>query len=382
MVIFPGPAVATLNGSPQPCSHAGQRSSAELPDGGFGSSMSAGIMRVLRIARPIPARLGLIGVGYYCQRAYDMELRHLRYFVAVADALHFGKAASALRIAQPSLSHQIRRLEEELQTSLLRRTKRRVELTEAGRLFLEEARDILARTDRAAVIARRAGLGGDGKLRVGVGYCMDQVAIVKAVSLFTRLHPRMPVELQTMAVSLQVAAIQGERLDVGFVRSPVTEASITSEAAISEPLVVALPRRHRLARRSSVALQGLADEPFILPSRDLVPAYHDIVLKTCRDAGFVPTALHEVDQLQMLLRFVAAGCGVALVPAFARRMNPPGVAFASMRPASPTLETVVAWRRDDASANSTEFVRIARRVLAQTRHQVALRYEHARPGNG
>ena len=130
-----------------------------------------------------------------------MELRHLRYFVAVAESLHFGRAAARLRIAQPSLSHQIRRLEDEVQTSLLRRTNRRVEVTEAGRLFLQEARDIIARADHAAVMSRRMGSATARKLRVGIGYCTDQLNIAAVLSTFNGHHQDVNVETRTMSAS-------------------------------------------------------------------------------------------------------------------------------------------------------------------------------------
>lgn len=296
-----------------------------------------------------------------------MELRHLRYFVAVSESLHFGEAASKLRISQPSLSQQIRQLEIELQTSLLRRTKRRVELTEAGQLFLEEARDILARADRAAIIARRASRG-DGRLRIGAGYCMDQSALVRSIALFNRRRPSVRVELQSMAVPSQLMALRNEWLDIGFVRSPPLDPLLSSETIVSEPLIVAMPRTHRFVRRGAVALSSLADEPFVLTARELVPVYHDIVLRTCREAGFVPKASHEGDQLHVLLAFVGAGCGVALVPAFARRLKPRHVVFAPLRPSStPNLETVVVWRRNrnNPPAILTEFVQVVRRVLGR-----------------
>lgn len=308
-----------------------------------------------------------------------MELRHLRYFVAVSESLHFGEAASKLGIAQPSLSQQIRQLETELQTSLLRRTKRRVQLTEAGELFLEEARDILARTDRAAMIARRVGRADGGRIRVGIGYCMNERALVQAVSTFSTIHPKVRVELQTNAVPLQIAALRDQRIDVALVRYPVTESSLNSEVLVSEPLVVALPKTHRFAGRQSVLLSALAHEPFVLTARELVPVYHDIVLKTCREAGFAPNAPHETDLLHILLGLVAAGCGVALVPAFTQKERPRRVTFASMRPASPMLQTVVAWRRDNTSAMLTEFVSILRRALLPAGQRVAARLSKPRP---
>lgn len=294
-----------------------------------------------------------------------MELRHLRYFVALAELLHFGEAARKLRIAQPSLSLQIRQLEEELQAPLFRRTKRRVELTEAGQLFLPEARDVLARSDRAAVIARRAGRGGGGRLRVGVGYCMDQRAIVKAASIFHRQHPMVRIEIETMAVTEQAAALHKGHLDVGFVRPSVDE-GLHRETVVAEPLIVALPAGHRLARKRSVQLSSLCDDDFVITSRELVPVYHDIVLGACREAGFVPNAPHEADQLHLVLAFVSTGCGVALVPAFAQKMKTPRVTFAPLRPIAPTLETVIAWRGENASAALADFVAVCRRVLAKS----------------
>jgi DNA-binding transcriptional LysR family regulator len=292
-----------------------------------------------------------------------MELRHLRYFVAVADSLHFGQAAAALHIAQPSLSDQIRRLEDELKTALLRRTKRRVELTDAGRVFLDDARDIIARADRAAMTAQRAGRGFEGRLRVGVGYCMDQARISEVVSAFNVRHPAVCVELQTLAVPAQLKALQSQSLDVGFVRPPVTELDLAGETLSSEALIAALPARHRLASRTTIALSALTNDPFILVPRDLVPVYHDIVLSACRQAGFVPHSPHEADHLNMILAMVGGGSGVALVPAFARRLKPPRVAFVSLQPPTAPLDVLVAWRHDNASPALKEFLDVARRQI-------------------
>jgi DNA-binding transcriptional LysR family regulator len=306
-----------------------------------------------------------------------MELRHLRYFVAVAETLHFGEAATRLRIAQPSLSQQINALETELQTRLFRRTRRRVELTEAGRLLLEEARDILARSDRAALIARRVGRTDAGQLRVGFGYCMDQTALVKAVSVFSAANPKIRVELRTMSVQLQLAAIRDERLDVGFVRRTDSEPWLEAGLLVAEPLILAVPYKHRLASKRSVSLASLADEPFVLTSREFVPVYHDIVLKTCREAGFLPNAFQEADQLHVLLHFVGSGCGVALVPAFCQRTRVPRVKFVSVRPAVPVLETVVARRRANQSKAVMDFIAVATHAFEVMRRRVASAFERS-----
>ena len=312
-----------------------------------------------------------------------MELRHLRYFVAVAESLHFSQAAAKLGIAQPSLTHQIKQLEEELKTALLHRTKRRVELTDAGRLFLEDARDIVARADRAAMTARRAGHATEGRFRVGIGYCMDQWRVADAVSTFSGRHATIRVELQTMAVPLQAEALLGQTLDVGFVRPPITNSGLISETLTSEPLVAALPMKHRLAAHKSLPLSALADDAFILPPRRVVPVYHDIVLKACREAGFVPHSPHEADHLHMLLAMVTGGSGVALVPAFVRRLKPPRVAFVFLQPSVATLELALAWRRNDTSHLVNEFLEVVRQRLAVGRSGPAPRPPEARePARG
>lgn len=250
-----------------------------------------------------------------------MELRHLRYFVALAETLHFGHAAARLRIAQPSLSHQIRQLEDDLQVGLLHRTKRRVQLTDAGRLFLQESRDIIARADRATVIARRMGSIDARRLRVGIGYCSDQSDIAALLGAFNAQQRGIQVETKTLSVPAQLAALVDGQLDIAFVRPPVSDHSLMSEVVIREALVVALPPKHRFATRARLPLSALANELFILPPRDIVPVFHDAVLKACRAAGFVAHAPHEADHLHMVLGLVAAGAGIALVPASACKIQ-------------------------------------------------------------
>ena len=297
-----------------------------------------------------------------------MELRHLRYFVAVAETLHFGQAAARLRIAQPSLSHQIRQLEDDLQVGLLHRTKRRVELTDAGRLFLQESRDIIARADRATVIARRMGSIDARRLRVGIGYCSDQSDIAALLGAFNAQHRGIQVETRTLSVPAQLAALVDGQLDIAFVRPPVSDHSLMSEVVIREALVVALPPKHRFASRSRLPLSALGNELFILPPHDVVPVFHDAVLKACRAAGFIPHAPHEADHLHMVLGLVAAGAGVALVPASASKIQHGQVTYRALHPGPERLETALAWRRDDKSPALAEFIATARRILIH-RHE-------------
>ena len=296
-----------------------------------------------------------------------MELRHLKYFVAVAEALHFGRAAAKLRIAQPTLSYQIARLEAELSATLLTRSKRHVELTDAGRLFLQEARDIVEKADRAAEFARRMGHTETPRLRLGVGYYTDQTGIAAVIRDFHARHHDIQVETRTMSVPSQLAALLDGPLDVGFVRPPIVHPALESAILIREPLVVALPRTHALASRARVSLAELANEPFVLPPRDTVPVFYDTVLKACRKAGFVPHVADRADHLHMILDMVAAHAGVAPIPASARRFKRGSVVCRSLHPAPDNLETAIAWRREDKSPMLAEFIRSARQTLHRER---------------
>jgi DNA-binding transcriptional LysR family regulator len=243
-------------------------------------------------------------------------------------------------------------------------TKRHVELTDAGRVFLDEAREVLARADRAALVARRIGNTEAQRLRVAVGYCMDDSDIAARIGEFNALHDDVQVELRTMSVPAQLTALSEGRLDIGFVRPPITDPTLTNQLLIAEPLVVALPPKHPMARHRQIALRALAHEPFVFVLRDAVPVYHDTVLRMCRQAGFVPRAPHEVDQLQMLLAMVSAGSGVSLVPKGAEKRTQHRVVYRPLQHVdSHVIETVAAWRRQDTSPTIRAFMEVVRRGL-------------------
>jgi DNA-binding transcriptional LysR family regulator len=291
-----------------------------------------------------------------------MELRHLRYFAALAEVLHFGRAAAVLQIAQPSLSHQIRQLEEELQTILLERANKRVRLTNAGKAFLEEARQTLAQADRAALTARRASRGELGTLRLGFAHWLDPTRVLASVKAFHARNPAIQIDFQAMSVPLQIAALRDERLDVGFVRPPILETSLSSEMLVREPLVLALSTTHRLAAKERIQLSSLASESFVFIRRETVPIFYDLVLRICRDSGFTPHVPHEADHPQVVLDFVAAGMGISLVPASTRNTKPHGVVLRALRPAPRILEGGIAWRRDNTSPVVNEFLNVVREV--------------------
>ena len=244
-----------------------------------------------------------------------MELRHLRYVVTLAETLHFGRAAERLHLSQPPLSHQIKQLEEELRITLFHRTKRQVQLTEAGRMFVQEARIILAQAAHAANLASRVDQGEVGQLTIGVAGPADAPIFVQILRTFAQKHPKVRVVLRNMSSLDQTHAISEERLHVGFVALPIDDAGLATETVMRQPIMIALPPEHPLAKRQRVPLKELSGEPQIMFARSNGPRFFDAVLAACREAGFSMNIAHEVDNLYTACALVAAGLGVCLVPA-------------------------------------------------------------------
>src|SRR5579863_828003 len=281
---------------------------------------------------------------------YDrpMELRHLRYFVAVAEELHFGRAAERVHIAQPPLSQQIRRLEDELGVQLFDRTKRRVELTHAGRAFLREARQTLARAEQAVRAAQQAGRGEVGELAVGFVGSATYLIVPLVLKTFRHRFPK---------VELRLGQIQ-----VGFFRSVSDDEALTFEWILEERLVMALPESHPLARHRRVELTKLSEDSFVLFPRAIGPGFYDLIVSQCRRAGFTPRVALEASSVQTIVGLVAAGMGVALVPASCQNFRRAGVVYKAIREPGPTVKMAVAWRRGDRSPVLRAFLEVVREV--------------------
>lgn len=297
-----------------------------------------------------------------------MELRHLRYVVTVADTLHFGQAAERLHLSQPPLSQQIRQLETELGVSLFHRTKRHVELTDAGRMFVEEARVILAHAAHASNLALRVNQGEVGQLSIGAAGPADARIFVDILRAFARRHPQIRMVVRNMASAEQARAINEGRLHVGFVALPIDEPDLATETILRRPIVIALPRNHPLASRARVPLQALANEPHIMFTRHMGPRLFDAVVGACRDAGFTMHIAHEVDNLYTACALVAAGLGVCFVPAGIQQKHSNAVV---LRPVTPTLPHVdsqlaIAYKPQSCELVSL-FMDVAREVLAAKR---------------
>ena len=297
-----------------------------------------------------------------------MELRHLRYFLAVAEELHFGRAASRLGIAQPPLSQQIRKLETELGVALFNRTKRRVDLTPAGQAFLEEVRQVLAQADRAVRTAQRAGRGEIGHLAIGFVPSADLDLLPRVLRAWRARFPHVEIELHTLLPTEQVEGLREGRINVGFVRMPVDDGGLVVEAIQREPLVVVLYRTHRLAQARRVRLADLAPDTMIVFPRHIAPGYYDVLISACRLAGFTPQVLHP-GSMQTNLALVSAGLGVTLLPASIRNLRRSGVVYRALAPPVPQVEMAVAYRRDEGSAVVPAFLQVLREVVGVDRRR-------------
>lgn len=299
------------------------------------------------------------------------ELRLIRAFIAVAETLHFGRAAERLHIAQPPLSRQIRQLEAELGVTLLMRSSHGVAVTESGRAFLEAARGVVRQVEDAVRVARRAQLGELGQLEVGfVDSAMFEL-LPRTLSRFRQRFPRIELKLHEMNSALQLADLREKRLHVGIIRPPTAAEAIALEIIDREPLVAAVPARHPLARTSGAAIRALAGEIFIALPREHSPWLHDRLTSALLQNGVTLRVGQEAQGVGAMVSMVAAGLGVALVPASARILPYRDVAYVPLEASAPVLELALAWRRDDSSPLVQNFASAVRDALTSARRPSA-----------
>jgi DNA-binding transcriptional LysR family regulator len=294
-----------------------------------------------------------------------MKLNQLRYFVAVAEELHFGRAASRLHIAQPPLSRQIRALEEELGLPLFSRTKRRVGLTDAGRTLLEEARPALAQLDRAADTARRAGQGEIGQLVVSVVPTVDHKVFTRILRSFSMRYPKVHVVIRSLSTAAQVQGLLMGTLQAGFLRMPVKEDGLVVRSVSKEPLVAALPTAHRLASAGRLSLAALADVPLVIFPRQLAPGYYDTIVSLFQRAGLHLRIAQEAEHLQTILGLVAGGFGASLLPGSVRNIRSRGVIYRWLADRRPLVGTAIAYRADASSEVLRAFIAVVEAASAR-----------------
>jgi DNA-binding transcriptional LysR family regulator len=293
-----------------------------------------------------------------------MDLRQLRYFVAVAEERHFGRAAARLHMAQPPLSQQVRSLEADLGVQLLHRTTRRVELTDAGAAYLDRARAILGAVDEAGHEARRVAAGSVGRLAIGcVGSATYSLLPALARGLSEEL-PRVDFAFRgEMLVPDQIRCLRSGEVDIALLRPPVADPSIAVQVLRRERLVAALPAEHPLAARRRFGVSRLRDEPLIVHSSRRDSVMSETVMRLCRAAGFEPRIRHEVDETSTLVTLVAGGLGVGIVPEPVSALQLEGVAYRSLTDRDATTELAVAHLADRSEPHLQRAVEAVTRLV-------------------
>ena len=296
-----------------------------------------------------------------------MEFRHLRYFLVLAEELHFGRAARRLAISQPPLSLNIQQLEASVGAQLFVRSSRAVQLTAAGQAFVPAARALLAQAADAASLAKDVGSGIAGSLAIGFAGSMLFSGLPAIVERFQADHPRLRLQLRELSSSEQLQALAQDRLDLGFVHTTRVPPELSQIKVVSQPLLVCLPAKHPLALVKGIApglaLAQLRGEPFAVVSRTVSPDYHEHILAMCADAGFYPELRHELRHWLSVVSLVAQGMGVALVPAALEKSGIAGAVFVPLLDAGLPYDTHCLWKTSRNSAALTAFVEAVRTSL-------------------
>ena len=299
-----------------------------------------------------------------------LETAELRAFVTLANELHFGRTAKRVFLSQPALSRQIRRLEDKFGGSLFARTRRKVELTEAGRVLLVGAEKTLREADRAFAVTKQAVEGRAGTLRIGFGIVSVFEILPRTILRFRRVCPLVELQMGDMSTPSQISSLLDGRIDVGILRLPVAHPELDSLALVRERFVAVTPESVSYNAREGLA--SLRDTPFILTLRTASATFHDRTLSLCRHAGFTPNVVQEAIEIFTILNLVRAGLGVSLVPSVAKRMKVPGVRFHELRMAEAEWPIGIAWNRfsekRDLIARFTAIVReVAQRLPGSPR---------------
>ena len=304
-----------------------------------------------------------------CGVAQAMEFRHLRYFIAVAEELSFTRAAAVLHVAQSAVSAQVRFLEDSIGVTLLERNSRRVELTGAGRTFLQGAKKILLDMEEIARQTRRIGRAETGHLAIGFIGAQSHEWMPLVLRRFRQKYPDVEVTLAEMVPSAQLEALATHRLDLGVVGAidgnpPV---GLHVECIAEEEPLVAVPSDHALADHPFVRLSQLKGEGFILTSRENAPSYRAWLARLCYRAGFTPRVVQEVDRARTAVQYVAAGFGISIFGEHICRQPAPGVKFIPLRPSGPKIRYGVAWRKEPSEPLVHRFIEYTKEQLEEKR---------------
>jgi DNA-binding transcriptional LysR family regulator len=294
-----------------------------------------------------------------------MDVRRIRYFVATAEELHFGRAAKRLGMSQPPLSIQIRAFEKELGVKLFDRDQRNVALTAAGAILLQEMRKILAALERAEHLTRRAARGQHGSLSVGFITPVEYSFLPTVVRQYRRKFPGIALQLREAMSDTQLEDLQSGALDVGLLMGPFDQPGFECLEVMTEHLVAAIPVGHALATAaSSISVKRLASEEMIMFPRAIAPALFDEILGFCRTAGFTLRIAQEARQTQTIISLVSAGLGIAIVPASIRHLKRKGVVYRSFKEETPLVRVIAVWSCDQSSVAIKNFVNMTQIAAA------------------
>lgn len=289
----------------------------------------------------------------------------MRYFSAVAEHLHFGRAAQSLHISQPPLSRAIRALEAQLGMALFERNRRRVALTAEGARLLEETRRLNGQLERAMSGLRALAAGEEGRLRIGFVSLADYGVLPGLLKAYKTGRPRVRLALREMLSPDQALALEAGELDFGLLLPPVAGAASLEHIVVQrERFVVALPVRHRLARSRKLAMAALAGEPLVMVPKDIAPGLYDIVANLAARAGFSLNVAQEAIQMQTVVSLVSSGLGAAIVPGSVANLGRHGVVYRELTDTHPRLELWLAWMRRTLAPAEQEFAALARRLSA------------------
>lgn len=296
-----------------------------------------------------------------------MELRHLRYFRAVAEELHFGRAAERLHIAQPPLSQQIRQLERAVGVTLLTRSTRKVELTPAGEAYLKRSVAILDAVDDAGEQARRVAQGIEGHLAIGCVGSATYSVLPRLVRALRDQLPRVEIDVRgEMLAPAQLTALLAGDIDIALLRPPIDNPAVRSETLRRDRLIAALPAEHPLAQRDHLKIVDLRNEDFIAHAGQGRSVMGGLLTGICADAGFAPRVRHEVSETSTLVTLVAAGLGVAIVPAPTADLDIAGVTYRNLEPSSLGVDLVVARLVEGATSTVKPALEVLRLIVQQS----------------
>ncbi|MDM5433618.1 LysR family transcriptional regulator [Bacillus hominis] len=296
-----------------------------------------------------------------------MDIRKMRYFITVAEELNFSRAAERLMMAQPPLSQEIRKLEEELGVQLFHRTKRMVELTDAGKIFLEGARQTLLQVDRTI---KETQLTNEGKIgHLIIGFVDSTETVIDILKTFRERYPKIQLILREMTTDQQIKALYEKQIHIGFIRSEQNNEVLSSEVCSEECLKLVLHQDHPLTSLPNISIKSLIDEPFILFPRHFGTNFYDLIISYFWKHGVSLNIVQEAIQMQTIVNLVAAGMGISVVPSSVESYKKSGVIYKEIQENTPKINLYAGWRQDEKSVVLENFLTVVREVYTNSQFE-------------